>query len=546
MSVRPPLRVPPVAAAAAALILLQLIVRAVVAFGGYFYWDDLILVGRAGTGPLLSTSYLFTDHDGHVMPAAFLLGGTITRLAPLVWIWPAMSLIVLQLMASLALLRTLHIILGWRPVLLVALCFGLFTPLGLPGFAWWAAALNYLPMVAALAWVCGDAILLVRTGRRRYAVTATLAYLGGLLFFEKSAVIPFAAFSVAVLLYHVQGHGSALRTVWHRGRRLWTSMLILTGAWIVLYVAVVDQQRWNWDPSMTWDLLRRSVTHGIVPGLIGGPWVWHRWVPASPWAVPPVAAMALGWLALAVAISVSLMRKRARGGGVAGRRRLRDRLPSSDLSDAFLGVHRPGVGPDIAVPARSGGHACAAGRGRLLRSQPARVAVAEHISASSRSGVLHGRAVRRQQSAIHEDIPHQLAGQPDKVLPAECNSRSGGCAQDLIVAPTRSGSRPGDSAAGRRSAEPRKPHVRSNQRTARVRRLHRPTAHVHTVRPSGRRQRDMGADRSCRDPSRSAAISLNRIRPFGCRWTAPSCRPIGPPRSTTSPTPRARSTCPYR
>jgi hypothetical protein len=313
MSVRPPLRVPPVAAAAAALIMLQLIVRAVVAFGGYFYWDDLILVGRAGTGPLLSTSYLFTDHDGHVMPAAFLLGGTITRLAPLVWIWPAMSLIVLQLMASLALLRTLHIILGWRPVLLVALCFGLFTPLGLPGFAWWAAALNYLPMVAALAWVCGDAILLVRTGRRRYAVTATLAYLGGLLFFEKSAVIPFAAFSVAVLLFHVQGHGSALRTVWHRGRLLWTSMLILTAAWIVLYVTVVDQQRWNWDPSMTWDLLRRSVTHGIVPGLVGGPWVWHRWVPASPWAVPPVAAMALGWLALAVAISVSMMRKRAVG-----------------------------------------------------------------------------------------------------------------------------------------------------------------------------------------------------------------------------------------
>ena len=168
-------------------------------------------------------------------------------------------------------------------------------------------------MVAALAWVCGDAILLVRTGRRRYAVTATLAYLGGLLFFEKSAVIPFAAFSVAVLLFHVQGHGSALRTVWHRGRRLWTAMLILTGAWIVLYVTVVDQQRWNWDPSMTWDLLRRSVTHGIVPGLVGGPWVWHRWVPASPWAVPPVAAMALGWLALAVAISVSMMRKRAVG-----------------------------------------------------------------------------------------------------------------------------------------------------------------------------------------------------------------------------------------
>ncbi|MEJ6538649.1 MAG: hypothetical protein QNL98_15665 [Mycobacterium sp.] len=313
MSVRPTVRAPTVAGAAAALIVLQLIVRAALAFGGYFYWDDLILVGRAGTQPLLSASYLFTDHDGHVMPAAFLLGGVITRLAPLVWAWPAMSLIVLELIASLALLRTLHVILGWRPVLLIPLCFALFTPLGVPAFAWWAAALNYLPMMAALAWVCGDAILLVRTGQRRYAVTGTLAYLAGLSFFEKSAVIPFAAFIVVVLLYHVQGESAALRTVWRRGLKLWTATLVLTAAWVLLYLAVVNQQRWSWDPSMTWDLLRRSVTHGIVPGLIGGPWVWQRWAPASPWAVPPVAAMALGWLTLAAAVTVSTLRKRRLG-----------------------------------------------------------------------------------------------------------------------------------------------------------------------------------------------------------------------------------------
>lgn len=35
--------------AALALIAAQLAVRAVVAFGGFFYWDDLILIGRAGT-----------------------------------------------------------------------------------------------------------------------------------------------------------------------------------------------------------------------------------------------------------------------------------------------------------------------------------------------------------------------------------------------------------------------------------------------------------------------------------------------------------------
>lgn len=302
-------RVSPVAVAAVVLIAVQLVVRAVLAFGGFFYWDDLILVGRAGTQGLLSPSYLFDDHDGHVMPGAFLVAGVITRLAPLVWTWPAVSLVVLQVLASLALLRALHVILGWRPVLLIPLTFALFTPLGVPGFAWWAAALNSLPMLAALAWVCADAILLVRTGNRRYAVTGLLVFFGGLLFFEKAAVIPFVAFTVVALLLHVQGDRAAVRTVWRAGMRLWVPAVALTAAWIGVYLVVVDQQRWSSDLAMTWDLLRRSFTHGIVPGLAGGPWQWQRWAPASPWGVPPVGVMILGWVALAAVIAVTLARK---------------------------------------------------------------------------------------------------------------------------------------------------------------------------------------------------------------------------------------------
>src|ERR1700747_864702 len=202
-------RMPRVALAAAALITVQLAMRAVLAFGGYFYWDDLILIGKAGTHGLLSPSYLFDDHDGHLMPGAFMVGGAITRLAPLNWIGPAISLVVVEPLASLGLLRALYVILGWRPVLLMPLTFALFTPLGVPGFAWWAAALNSLPMLAALAWVCADAILLVRTGNQRYAVTGVLGYWGGLLFFEKAAVIPFVAFAVAALLCPGRGAASA-------------------------------------------------------------------------------------------------------------------------------------------------------------------------------------------------------------------------------------------------------------------------------------------------------------------------------------------------
>jgi hypothetical protein len=297
-----------VARTAATLVVVHLVVRAVLAFQGYFYWDDLILTGRAGTQSLLSPSYLFDDHDGHVMPGAFLVAGSITRVAPLNWIGPAISLVVMQLLASLALLRALHVLLGWRPVLLLPLTFALFTPLSVPAFAWWAAALNSLPMLAALAWVCGDAVLLVRTGNKKYAVTGLLVYFGGLLFFEKAAVIPFVAFTIAALYTYVTSTGSAA-TVWRRGLRLWVSMLALTAAWIGVYLMVVDQKRWSFDLTMTWDLLSRSITHGIVPGLVGGPWDWQRWAPASPWATPPIAVMVAGWVALAAVVAISLVRK---------------------------------------------------------------------------------------------------------------------------------------------------------------------------------------------------------------------------------------------
>jgi hypothetical protein len=298
-----------VALTAGALIAVQLVIRAVLAFKGYFYWDDLILLGRAGTQNIFSPTYLFDDHDGHVMPAAFLVAGIITHVAPLNWIGPAVSLVVLQLLASLALLRALHVILGWRPVLLIPLTFALFTPLGIPGFAWWAAALNSLPMLAAMAWVTADAILLVRTGNQRYAVSALLVFFGGLLFFEKSAVIPFVAFTIAALLTHVTGDLPAIRTVWRNGIKLWVGSLALTAAWIVLYLVVVDHHRWSRDLPMTRDLLSRSITHGIVPGLAGGPWDWQRWAPASPWATPPVTVMVLGWVALAAAVVISYLRK---------------------------------------------------------------------------------------------------------------------------------------------------------------------------------------------------------------------------------------------
>ena len=368
-----------VARTAAALIAVQLVIRAVLAFSGYFYWDDLILIGRAGTQDLLSAGYLFDDHDGHVMPGAFLVAGGITRLAPLEWIAPAISLIVLQLLASLALLRALHVILGWRPVLLVPLTFALFTPLGVPAFAWWAAALNSLPMLAAMAWVCADAVLLVRTGNQRYAVTGLLVYVGGLLFFEKAGRHPVRRVRDRGPAGLRHRHGIADAGVAPRDSAVG---LVVGGDGRVDRGVPRGRRSEAVDPRLV-DDMGSAGTFGDAR---------HR--AGSGWGTVGLAALGAG-LAVGYAAGdrdgAGLGGAGGRGGGdrhpqathrcgVAGGRRLRGGLSDSDLPDAVVAVHRARVGTDTAIPARPRRRAGAAGGGRAVRTEPRTSAVAGRVT----------------------------------------------------------------------------------------------------------------------------------------------------------------------
>ncbi|MGW4767533.1 hypothetical protein ACWEO2_05735 [Nocardia sp. NPDC004278] len=305
----------PVVVAAGCLILLQLAVRYWVADSGYFYWDDLILVGRAGTYPLWSTDLLLYNHDGHFMPLAFATAWVVTALAPLTWAGPVLSLLVLQLGASVAVLRMLIVLVGARWAILVPLVFYLFCPLTLPAYAWWAAALNALPLQFALAWVIGDAVRLTDSGRRRYALSGTVVFAVALLFFEKSAIVPFAAFAVAVLTRHVDGLGSAIRVVVRRGAALWAGSGVVLLCWLAGYLTVVNVSALHSSPGELRELLPGATSLGIVPTLFGGPWSWERWLPSTPWANPPGWAVVFAWVCLS-ALAVLSIRARLRIGPV--------------------------------------------------------------------------------------------------------------------------------------------------------------------------------------------------------------------------------------
>lgn len=304
-------RARPVVVAAGCLVVVQLAIRWWVADSGFFYWDDFILVGRAARYGPWSSDLLLYDHDGHFMPLAFVTAWAVNAAAPLVWTGPVVVLLIMQLAASAAVVRMLLLVAGPRLPILIPLVFYLFCPMTIPAFAWWAAALNALPLQFALAWVIGDAMLLVRTGRRRYALSGIAVLVVALLFFEKSAVVPFVAFAVAALARHVDGDAAPIGAVARRGAALWIGSAAVLGFWSIAYLAVVDGPGLPEDWSELRDLLPTAASLGIVPALSGGPWVWERWLPSAPWADPPGWAVIAAWSALA-AVAALTMRARQR------------------------------------------------------------------------------------------------------------------------------------------------------------------------------------------------------------------------------------------
>lgn len=309
---------------AAALIVLQVAVRAWLAARGSFYWDDLILIGRASDGSIFSWDHLMHDHDGHLMPAAFLVAGITTEVAPLNWAIPAVTLVVGQLLASLAVLRLLVILSGrCRPAFLIPLAFYLFTPMTVPAYNWWAAGLNTLPLQIGMAVVVADVVLLCRgevANRRRVLVRSLVVFVVALAFFEKSVLIMPVAMVAAVLwclLTRDGGISGAIRSAWEAARQLWIGMIAIAAVWAVLYLTLTSATAGEHSITQTLALVWRSISKGVVPGAVGGPWFWERWIPSPPMGFPSWWLMAAGWLLVIGAVTYALW-SRQRAGWVIG------------------------------------------------------------------------------------------------------------------------------------------------------------------------------------------------------------------------------------
>jgi len=291
-----------VTALATALAAAGIATRMWVAVQGYFVIDDYIFLLQASVHPLASTDYLLRPHFGHVMPGGHALTWLVNWIAPLSFPAFVGASVAMQVAVAAMAWRFLVLVFGRSPWLLVPFAVYAVTPLTLPSYVWWSAAVNALPLQIAMLASASAFVHWLREGRRRQAAFTVVWTLVGLLFFEKALLIPLVLLGLGLVL---SPERNPLRAAWVLVRRswaLWSALAVLCGAYVVAYRSLVERFGARPDIDYVREVLRQGLSEAVIPSMVGGPW---RWFPdfLTPAAAPPdvlqwVATVVVGGLVL--------------------------------------------------------------------------------------------------------------------------------------------------------------------------------------------------------------------------------------------------------
>jgi hypothetical protein len=280
---------------------------------GFFQQDDFAIGGLAARP--FSLHLLFQNYFGHLMPGVFTLAWGPVHAGGYDWGLWAGTLVLLQALAALALLRALRTLCGDRMLLLVPLGVFLFTPMAVADLSWWAVGIQSVPIELALAMAVDQHVRYIRTGRIWNAAFAALWVLFGLAFFEKAVAIPLLLFALTSAFLVPESWPQAMRSTLRRHWIAWAmySGIIITE--IIVYLSGLKGSQIKLPlassaVTFTWHLLLDT----FVPAAFGGPW---RWTPATPggwslyaYASAPRLLLGLSWALAALVIIASLWYRR--------------------------------------------------------------------------------------------------------------------------------------------------------------------------------------------------------------------------------------------
>jgi hypothetical protein len=298
--------------AAAGLILVQLAWRAWAGGASFFAADDFAYLYSAEHHPL-GWHYLMTPYNGHLMPGQFLVVWLMQHVAPLSWTTAASILLILQVAVDVAVWRLLRDVFGMSPGVLIPLAIFLFSPLTLASYLWWAAGLQMLPLLLAMALTLRAHLAYFRTGRAKAGWRALGAYAFGLVFWEKALLILPLVVGFSLLFCIDRRRPHKIRLVFGRRWRLWLGYVALTGGYLVVYASTAG---WplsgRTSTAAKWGLIREMLASAFLPGLYGGPWGGHQ--PATGLVpVPPHAAFEVLVVLTAALVAFSVWVRRGAG-----------------------------------------------------------------------------------------------------------------------------------------------------------------------------------------------------------------------------------------
>jgi len=256
------------------MIAAQLGFRAWALSGSWFQFDDFAFITRVIDHPL-TQDLLFDGYGGHLMPAGFAFTWLFVRHDALDFEPYAVTLLVLQALASIGFLALLRSLFGSRWGILPPLALYLFSAISLPAFIWWAAGINQLALQVALTWGLLAHLAYLRTRKLRWVLATTLVMVSTLAFYEKVLLV-YGAMSIVTLAYFTTGtFFQRLGQVWTRYRAGLLVAVVCGAGYIALYVATAlelpggETGRYPFL-ALTGNMVGRS----LIPALFGGPIDW--------------------------------------------------------------------------------------------------------------------------------------------------------------------------------------------------------------------------------------------------------------------------------
>ncbi|MFX0594762.1 hypothetical protein [Melissospora conviva] len=303
-------RLDPLDRVAALVITLSLLWRASITRRGFLTFDDFPIISQAELGGL-SSEHLFTLYNNHFMPAARLLTWFTSRLTEYEY-WPHATLMIIgQAAVSIAFYRLLRLMLPTSWMILVPLCLFVFNPLTLEVSAWWAVAINMLPMQLAMILAIGAQVRYMRTRNPRHLITLGASIVVSLFFFEKALLAVSAVFLLVLCLY---GSGNPVRAVVTTIRRWWQSWLVLTVISLVFLAGYLSASTSSLrTPSSAGEVgtfLQQFYGQSLATGMLGGPWLWLDAADGPPVVASTQFTQWISWLLVATAIAFTVWLRR--------------------------------------------------------------------------------------------------------------------------------------------------------------------------------------------------------------------------------------------